>query len=438
MTLKVSSGTTGTIGKFVNATDLGNSVLFENAGKIGLGTTTPQDFLHARFTDSIGLFTGYAVQNLSAAAAAYSGMLFFDQNGALAQFQGFNNSTHEYRINNIAAGGSINFMLGSSSKFQVRADGDVQIPGSIRKAGSLFLHNLGSRNTAVGLNTLQVNNGDSNTAVGTNALPANTAGTRNTAVGDSALLINTTGSNNTALGWAAMDLAIGGTNTAVGYAALFQIVGDNNIGIGYNAGGNVTSGSNNIAIGNASVVTESGTIRIGTAGNGITAGTQNRTFIAGITGVVPGGAAVTVVVDGNGQLGVVSSSRRYKENIADMGQASSGLLRLRPVTYRYKQPYADGSKPGDYGLIAEEVAEVYPDLVVKGNDGQTETVQYHKLTPMLVNEMQKQNRHAQQQDETISQQLLEQQEKNRQLEARLAALESLLSVKVATLATARQ
>jgi hypothetical protein len=116
-----------------------------------------------------------------------------------------------------------------------------------------------------------------------------------------------------------------------------------------------------------------------------------------------------------------------------MGQASSGLLRLRPVTYRYKQPYADGSKPGDYGLIAEEVAEVYPDLVVKGNDGETETVQYQKLTPMLLNEMQKQNRHAQEQDETIRQQ----REQILELQARLAVLESLLSVKVSNLSGAQ-
>ena len=104
--------------------------------------------------------------------------------------------------------------------------------------------------------------------------------------------------------------------------------------------------------------------------------------------------AVNVVIDSNGQQGTISSSRRYKEDIADMGQASSGLLRLRPVTYRYRQPYADGSTPGDYGLIPEEVAEVYPDLVVTGPDGRIEMVQYQKLTPMLLNEVQKQHRHA--------------------------------------------
>jgi predicted RNase H-like nuclease (RuvC/YqgF family) len=128
---------------------------------------------------------------------------------------------------------------------------------------------------------------------------------------------------------------------------------------------------------------------------------------------------------------------------------------LRPVTYRYKQPYTDGSKPLDYGLIAEEVAEVYPDLVVRGKDGQVETVQYQKLTPMLLNEVQRQNRHAQQQDrhaqqqdETIrllqeqnrqqSENMRQQQEQNRNLEARLAALEALLASKAATTVTAGQ
>jgi len=86
----------------------------------------------------------------------------------------------------------------------------------------------------------------------------------------------------------------------------------------------------------------------------------------------------------------MSSSQRFKEDIQDMGDASSDLLYLRPVTFRYKQAYKDGSKPVDYGLIAEEVAAVYPDLVVKDKDGQIQTVQYQKLTPMLLNEVQKQ------------------------------------------------
>src|SRR5205814_9869953 len=106
---------------------------------------------------------------------------------------------------------------------------------------------------------------------------------------------------------------------------------------------------------------------------------------------------------------------------------------LRPVTFRYKKPYADGSKPLDYGLIAEEVADVFPDLVVKGEDGQVQTVQYQKLTPMLLNEVQKLHERLQQQDATIRQQheeMLQQQELNRKLESGLAALEGLLPAKV--------
>src|SRR5207253_7188545 len=101
---------------------------------------------------------------------------------------------------------------------------------------------------------------------------------------------------------------------------------------------------------------------------------------------------IPVVIDSAGQLRTVSSSRRFKEDIQDMGEASSGLLHLRPVTFRYKKPYADGSKPIQYGLIAEEVAEVYPDLVARSADGQIETVKYQVLDSMLLNEIQRQAR----------------------------------------------
>jgi Chaperone of endosialidase len=133
-----------------------------------------------------------------------------------------------------------------------------------------------------------------------------------------------------------------------------------------------------------------------------------------VRGVTTGAAnAVSVLIDSNGQLGTTNSSRRYKEDIRDMGDASSGLMKLRPVTYRYTQPYADGSKPIDYGLIAEEVEEVYPDLVAHSADGQVETVQYHKINAMLLNEVQKQHRQLEAQRAEIE-----------LLKARLAALEA--------------
>ncbi len=159
---------------------------------------------------------------------------------------------------------------------------------------------------------------------------------------------------------------------------------------------------------------DSGVIRIGASGS------QTSFFAAGVSGTTTGlSGAVPVVIDSNGQLGTVSSSRRYKEDIQDMGEASSGLLRLRPVTFRYKQPYQDGSNPIDYGLIAEEVADVYPDLVAHSSDGQIETVQYQKLNAMLLNEVQKQHRQIQEQKEAMTSEISA-------LNARLSELEKLL------------
>ena len=111
----VNPGTVNFLAKYVTGADVGTSAVFENAGLVGIGTPAPLDSLHVRFTNTNGGATGYAVQNLGNTATSYSGMLFYDQNGALGQFQGFNNVTHEYRINNIASGGSINFMIGGSS-----------------------------------------------------------------------------------------------------------------------------------------------------------------------------------------------------------------------------------------------------------------------------------------------------------------------------------
>src|SRR6516225_7198921 len=149
---------------------------------------------------------------------------------------------------------------------------------------------------------------------------------------------------------------------------------------------NVSGGnSRNIHIGNAGSATDSGTIRIGTPG------TQTSFYVAGVNGVTTTNSAVPVLIDtATGQLGVASSSRRYKEDIQDIGEASRGLMRLRPVTFRYQKPFADGSKPMQYGLIAEEVAEVFPDLVARSADGQIETVKYQVLDSLLLNEVQRQ------------------------------------------------
>jgi len=261
-----------------------------------------------------------------------------------------------------------------------------------------------SFNTAIGTDALSSNTtGSGNTATGRDALFSNTTGAGNTASGRDALLNNTTGSGNTASGFQALFFNNASNNTASGFLALSNndtgtdntafgqsallnnTAGSGNIAIGANAGSALTSGSSNIYIGNPGVAAESFAIRIGN-------GSQTSAFMAGISGRTVGVGAVTVLIDSTGKLGTMLSSRRFKEDIHDMGEASSGLLRLRPVTFRYKEAYADGARPVQYGLIAEEVAEVHPDLVVYSSTGEVQTVQYHKLVPMLLNELQKQHR----------------------------------------------
>jgi len=251
-------------------------------------------------------------------------------------------------------------------------------------AAALASLTTGGDNTAVGSRALIANTtGQANTAVGRDSLRGTTTGILNTSVGTSAMFSNGTGSSNTVVGANALSQNVtGGNNTAVGVFALNSNTGSNNTALGTNAGSALTNGSNNIYIGNAGTATESTTIRIGTP--------QNRTFIAGIRNVTTGVAnALPVVIDGNGQLGTVSSSRRFKEHIEDLGAASRVLYSLRPVSFLYKPEYGGRSDLRQFGLIAEEVAKVAPELVVYDDQGKPYTVNYQFLAPMLLNEMQK-------------------------------------------------
>jgi hypothetical protein len=252
--------------------------------------------------------------------------------------------------------------------------GDINFSGTLNYQHQPFLWSPGANGLT------------GNTAVGYFVLSSNTAGLQNTGVGTGALSQSTSGYSNTAVGVNALASNITGLdNTAIGVSALGNGTGNSNIGIGVAAGVLAVTGSNNIHIGSQGVSTDNGTIRIGSPGN------QNSFFAVGISGAAVNG--VPVLVDTTtGQLGVASSSRRFKEDIQDMADASNGLMRLRPVTFRYQKPLAEGSKPIQYGLIAEEVEEVYPDLVAKGADGQIETVKYQLLDTMLLNEVQKQQK----------------------------------------------
>jgi hypothetical protein len=300
---------------------------------------------------------------------------------------------------------------------------------------ALEANTSGTANTAVGQLALAANTvGTDNTAVGYQAMQANTGsasnnllGADNTAIGYQALAASTMGAGHTAIGFQAMYSSTGGAgNTAVGDSALLSGSGSANTAIGETAGISLTTGSSNIIIGNQGTSSDDSLIRIGTQG------TQTAAYIAGIAANVISGTQV--VVNDAGELGVEAvSSRRYKEDIQDMGDASKGLLRLRPVTFHYKKPDSDGSKPLEYGLVAEEVADVYPELVVRGKEGQVESVQYQKLPALLLNELQKQNRQIQEQGQQIQalrkleESDLLQREQIQKLETRLAALEAQLA-----------
>jgi hypothetical protein len=192
---------------------------------------------------------------------------------------------------------------------------------------------------------------------------------------------NTTGSQNSASGVQALyGNKTGNYNTASGTDALYSnTTGSSNIGEGYKAGYNLTTGSNNIDIGNLGVAAESGTIRIGTTS------THNAAFIAGIFGTSVTGNAV--VVSSTGQLGVTVSSERYKTAITPMGSNSQKLQQLRPVTFHLK---TDPKGALQYGLIAEEVAKVYPELVIRDATGRVDGLRYDELAPILVHEVQEQ------------------------------------------------
>jgi hypothetical protein len=275
---------------------------------------------------------------------------------------------------------------------------------------SLKSNTEGSFNTALGAGTLLLSTGNENTATGAGALLSNTTGIENTANGTFALFGNTTGSYNTANGYQALfNNTISGANTAVGYRALQNnttdgfntaigdyalgsTTGSNNTAIGSEAGSNIT-GSNNIDIGNNGVGGESSTIRIGDP-------SLTATYIAGIAGQTVGAGGTTCYVDNDGKLGVFLSARRFKTNIADMGAASEALLALRPVTFRYK-PELDKTGIPQFGLVAEEVAQVNPDLVTHDAKGDICTVRYEAVNAMLLNEFLKEHKQLQEQEATI-------------------------------------
>jgi hypothetical protein len=260
---------------------------------------------------------------------------------------------------------------------------------------ALASNQTGESNTAVGWAALADNTGNSNTAAGLAALTSNKGGGSNTAVGDVALQSNVSGSFNTATGAKALnDNVTGFFNTACGYQALQNNTGGNfNIALGVSAGANLVAGGSNIYIGSPGVAREDKTIRIGTG--------QTQTFVAGISGVAVTGPAVHV--NGSGQLGIVPSSERFKVAIKSMDKSSEAILNLKPVTFRYKQDL-DPDKIPQFGLVAEEVEKVNPDLVVRDAEGKVMTVRYDAINAMVLNEFLKEHKQVQELKGTVAQQ----------------------------------
>ncbi len=321
-------------------------------------------------------------------------------NAAVGWYSLFSNTDGSY--NTAVGAGTLIFNIGDQSTgdgTQNTAVGTAALLFNTSGAGNTALgvltlenNSTGDDNTAVGARALLNNeDGPANTAVGGNALNSNIGGHSNTAVGFGALPNSTTGVQNTALGRGAGFFNIGGhSNTSVGVGALSSnIGGDDNTAVGRSAGFNIT-GSGNVCIGEGV---------FGTAGENDT--TRIRNIYDTIQPVV-GTDPDVVTINGAGRLGRGNvSSQRYKHDIHPMNQASEVIYAFKPVSFRYKKQY-DATQTLAFGLIAEQVAEVYPDLVGRSPDGEPESVRYEQINAMLLNEFLKEHRKVQELEGTVA------------------------------------
>ena len=355
------------------------------------GTGNANTFLgtgagHAITSGSANTFIGY---DAGANATAGYDNTFVGESAGIGNGAGNNDTYIGYDAGN---SGDDNTMVGFAAGYYASGNDNLMMGSS---AG---VFNTGSYNTFLGYqagygNGLVGSNGYRNTFVGNSAGTGNTTGYYNTFLGDNAAAGNTTGFNNVAIG------------ADSGYS---NQDGSLNVYLGVQAGMYNKSGSGNVYIGSV----------FGTLSD------SQATYIANVYGTNVSGSYVTV--NNNGQVGVLGSSRRFKDSIQDMGPASDKLFQLRPVTFFYKPEYQHGSPEMQYGLIAEEVAKVFPEMVSYDKDGQPYTVKYQYLAPMLLNEVQKQYRRTEEQAEVIQAQ---QQEIN-ELKQRLSRLETLVGAQV--------
>jgi hypothetical protein len=360
-------------------------------------------------------------------------------------------ATNTYIPYFVTGTGYTDSIMWQPSTSQINDNGDFNLTNfasAYRIGGKVVLsasdYPNGNRSLAVGIATSSA--GNSNTVIGDDAGNLSNANSiANTLVGSSAGYKNVSGGYNTCVGTGACAYANASGNTMLGVFAGFFTTGSFNTFLGQNAGNNNTTGDSNIYIGNAGPTTqENNTIRIGTNGSGIGSSKQNRVFIEPLENAVAQPCLVTIN-NVTGQLGgCTTSSRRFKEQIADMGDTSSKLLQLRPVTFFYKPEYDGTDHQLQYGLIAEEVAKVFPEMVVNDKDGKPYTVSYQLLAPMLLNELQKQHKVIATQQSELQTQLqqisaqrqeidglkLQLQQRNASLQERLSKLESYVATQM--------
>ena len=388
--------------------------LTTGAGNTAVGWFSLRTVIDASFNTAIGAGT-LALNNANENTATGAGALLSNtigvNNAANGAFALFSNTEGSY---NTAVGdqalfsnttGTVNTAIGAGALFSnTTGDHNTAIGGDF----VLFANTIGSFNTAIGVDALASNTiggvntangafalnsnttGNGNTAIGAHALVSNTTAIRNTAIGASALQDNITGTDNTAVGLEALlSNTEGSENTAIGANALIISTGTVNTAIGAGALAHNTTGDGNTVLGafaGSGITTANNVICIGVAGNDV----DNSCYIGQIFGATSANG-VAVLVNSNGRLGTMTSSKRFKEHIKPMDNVSEGLYSLKPVSFRYRKEI-DPNRIPQFGLVAEDVEKVNPDLIVRDKEGKPYSVRYDQVNAMLLNEFLKEHK----------------------------------------------
>ena len=374
-----------------NNTGVGAGALALNTADNNTGVGTAAMFLNTTGRQNTALGTAALVFNNGGEGNTATGAfaLYSNTEGD------FNTANGEYALY-FNDTGERNTAIGDSALYS-NSDGSRNTANG---NAALLLNDTGSNNTAIGTNAMHANNADDNTAVGADALSANISGIGNIALGHRALAANTDGGANTAVGRRALlNNVTGVQNTAVGFDAGINITGTNNTAVGGNTLFS-SAGNGNTALGayaGGGVTTANNVICIGASG----ANVDNSCYM-GFVWNQPGGSQA-VYVNSDGKLGLQVSSRRFKDEIEPIQQTSEVIYRLKPVSFRYK-PEIESARPRGFGLIAEDVEQINPDLVTRGNDGKVNAVRYDAVNAMLLNEFLKEHRKVEEQATTIEQQ----------------------------------